>query len=242
VSVCAGSEDPAYVRQVQGGSSDPPGCQARTIVQVSRFTSMPVVLTPNADAIRRAAQLIRDGLVVAYPTDTLYGLAVDPRNSNAVRRLFELKGRPESSALTLIAADVEQADAAGAFASVAARLAATWWPGPLTIVVPARPILARETLAGGTTVGIRVPNDDVARGLARAFGYCITATSANRSGEPAAVTGDEVVSMLPRVDAVIDAGRVRGGAPSTIVAIENEGPRLLRDGAVAWDRVIKSLE
>ena len=202
---------------------------------------VPIVLAADADGVRQAAQLIHDGLVVAYPTDTLYGLAVDPRNSRAVRRLFELKGRPESSALTLIAADLEQAQAAGDFASMAARLAATWWPGPLTIVVPARPVLARETLAGGTTVGIRVPNDDVARGLARACGYCITATSANRSGERPAVAGDEVVAMLPHVDAVIDAGRVRGGAPSTIVAIEDDRPRLLRDGAVAWDRVIKSL-
>ena len=203
---------------------------------------MPIVLAADSGGVRHAAQLIRDGLVVAYPTDTLYGLAVDPRNSRAVRRLFELKGRPESSALTLIAADLEQADAAGTFASTAARLAALWWPGPLTIVVPARSILARETLAGGATVGIRVPDDEVARGLARAAGYCITATSANRSGEPAAVTGEAVASMLPHVDAVIDAGRVRGGAPSTIVAIENDRPRLLRDGAVAWDRVIRSLE
>lgn len=203
---------------------------------------MPIVLTTGADAIRQAAQLVRDGLVVAYPTDTLYGLAVDPRNSGAVRRLFALKGRPESSALTLIAADAAQAEAAGTFDATAVRLASAWWPGPLTIVVAARSSLATETLAGGTTVGVRVPDHPIARALARECGFCITATSANRSGQAAAVSRDEVVAMLPAVDGVVDGGPVRGGAPSTIVAIENDGPRLVRDGAVAWERVLKSLQ
>src|SRR5882672_953130 len=101
---------------------------------------------PDPAVIREAAQLIRDGLVVAYPTDTLYGLAVDPRNAAAVRRLYELKGRAEGSALTLIAADLAHARAAGDLTPNAERLAARWWPGPLTIVVRARPILAREVL------------------------------------------------------------------------------------------------
>jgi L-threonylcarbamoyladenylate synthase len=204
--------------------------------------AMPLLLGTDAEAVGRAAHLVREGRVVAYPTDTLYGLAVDPRNAPAVRRLFALKGRPESSALTLIAADLAQAEAAGEFGAVAARLAAAWWPGPLTIVVTARPLLAPETLANGATVGIRVPDHAAARALARACGFCITATSANRSGMPPAVTVDEVASMLPDVDAAIDGGRVRGGAPSTIVAIEHERARLLRDGAIAWDRVLKSLQ
>src|ERR671912_207815 len=123
---------------------------------------MPVVLqvdprAPDPAVIRRAAEMIRDGLVVAYPTDTLYGLAVDPRNAPAVRRLFELKGRPESAALTLIASGPSQGRAAGEMTAAAERLAAQWWPGPLTIVIVARPVLAPETLAGGRTVGVRVP-------------------------------------------------------------------------------------
>ncbi len=203
---------------------------------------MPTVLGTDASALREAAQLLRDGKVVAYPTDTLYGLAVDPRNSDSVRRLFALKGRAGSSALTLIAADVAQAEAVGEFGAAAARLAAHWWPGPVTIVVTARPGLARETLAGGTTVGVRVPDQRVACGLARALGFCITATSANRSGTSAAVTAHEVLAMLPDVDAVIDAGRVTGGAPSTMIGVEREHPVLLREGAVAWERVIKSLQ
>src|SRR3954469_23901829 len=122
--------------------------------------------SPDPAVIREAADLIRRGLVVAYPTDTVYGLAVDPRNAGAVKRLFDLKGRPETSALTLIAADLSHVRAAGEMTADAERLAAHWWPGPLTIVVPARAILARETLAGGETVGIRIPDHAAAIALA----------------------------------------------------------------------------
>src|SRR5436190_12431660 len=118
------------------------------------MAQMPQVLrvdpdSPDPAVIREAAEMIRDGLVVAYPTDTLYGLAVDPRNENAVRRLYELKGRPERSALTLIAADLSHVRAAGEMTAPAERLAARWWPGPLTIVVTARPVLSSGMLAGG---------------------------------------------------------------------------------------------
>src|SRR5450759_2389382 len=110
---------------------------------------MPVILQvdprfPDPAVIREAAEMVRAGLVVAFPTDTLYGLAVDPRNAAAVRRLFELKGRPGTSPLSLIAADLACVRAAGHMTAQAERLAARWWPGPLTIVVRAMPILARE--------------------------------------------------------------------------------------------------
>jgi L-threonylcarbamoyladenylate synthase len=208
---------------------------------------MPVLLrvqaeSPDAVAIRQAAQLIRDGLVVAYPTDTLYGLAVDPRNPAAVRRLFELKGRPESSGLTLIAADAAQARAAGDVNATAARLAQRWWPGPVTIVVPANAVLARAILAGGTTVGIRVPDHAVAVALAREAGFCVTATSANRSGEAPASTPEAVLAALPDVDAILDAGPSRGGAPSTMVRAGDDGITLIRAGAVPWERVLESLK
>ena len=198
--------------------------------------------SPDLAVIREAARMIRDGLVIAYPTDTMYGLAVDPRNADAVQRLYALKGRPESSALTLIAADLGQAQAAGQMTASAARLASRWWPGPLTIVVPARATLAREILAGGATVGIRVPDHDVAIALARETGFCVTATSANRSGATAAATPAAVVAALPDVDAVLDAGPSRGGAPSTIVDASRREITLVRAGAVPWERVLRSLE
>ncbi len=198
-------------------------------------------LDPDPAVIRQAAEMIREGLVVAYPTDTLYGLAVDPRNADAVRRLYDLKGRPETSALTLIAADTAHARAAGEMTADAERLAARWWPGPVTIVVRARPILARETLGGGGTVGIRMPDHVVAVALARDTGFCVTATSANRSGATAASTPGAVAAALPDVDAILDAGPSRGGAPSTIVDASARLVTLIREGAVPWERVLKSL-
>jgi L-threonylcarbamoyladenylate synthase len=181
-------------------------------------------------------------LVVAYPTDTLYGLAVNPRNPDAVRRLYALKGRAETSALTLIAAEMSHVRAAGEMTPAAERLAAKWWPGPLTLVIRARSIVTAETLAGGTTVGIRVPDHAVATALARDTGFCVTATSANRSGATAAATPAAVVAALPDVDAVLDAGPSRGGAPSTIVDASHREITLVRAGAVPWERVLRSLE
>lgn len=210
------------------------------------MTPMPLVFQvdphdPDPAVIGQAARMVADGLVVAYPTDTLYGLAVDPRNAAAVRRLFDLKGRVETSPLTLIAADAAQVRAAGAMTSVAERLAAHWWPGPLTMVIEARPILAAETLAGGQTVGIRIPDNRIAQALADTFGFCITATSANRSGAPAAASADEVVLAVPDVDAVLDGGPAPGGPPSTIVDAARHELTLIRAGVVPWDRVLRSL-
>ena len=208
---------------------------------------MPLVLqvdpdNPDPAVIREAAEMIHEGLVVAYPTDTLYGLAVDPRNDDAVRRLYDLKGRSEESALTLIAADMAHARAAGDMTPQAERLAARWWPGPLTIVVRARPILARGMLAGGGTVGIRIPAHVVAIALARDAGFCVTATSANRSGATVGATAAAVTAALPDVDAILDAGAARGGAPSTIVDASARLVALIREGVVPWERVLKSLQ
>ena len=209
---------------------------------------MPLILRVDAHApdtaavIQQAAEMIRSGLVVAYPTDTLYGLAVDPRNAAAVRRLFDLKGRPDTSALTLIAADAAQVREAGEMTVAAERLAARWWPGPLTIVVDARPEIARETLAGGRTVGVRVPNHATAVALARAAGFCITATSANRSGATAVSWPGAAAEALPDVDAVLDAGPAPGGPPSTIVNATGREITLVRAGAVPFERVLRSLE
>jgi len=197
---------------------------------------------PDPAAIREAARMIRDGFVVAYPTDTLYGLAVDPRNAYAVQRLYALKGRAETSALTVIAADIAQARLAGALTPPAERLARDWWPGPLTIVVPADTVLAPAALAGGHTVGIRVPAHAVAVELAREAGFCITATSANRSGSTACSVPDAVRAALPDLDAIVDAGPARGGEPSTIVGAFDRDVTLIRQGAVPWDRVLRSLQ
>ena len=195
----------------------------------------------DSGVIRQAAEMLRRGLVVAYPTDTLYGLAVDPRDADAVKRLYELKGRLDTSALTLIAADVAQVQAAGEMTQLAHRLAERWWPGPLTIVMRARPVVVREVLAAGQTVGIRIPDHPVAAALAREAGFCITATSANRSGAPATSSAESVVDALPGIDAVLDGGAARGGAPSTIVDVSGAAIALVREGVLPWSKVLESL-
>ena len=197
---------------------------------------------PENELLDRAARAINEGKVVAIPTDTFYGLAVDPRNEAAVARLYELKGRSTTSALTLIAADVEQAMRAATFGRTARRLAERCWPGPLTIVVEAQAVIPSTTLAGGRTVGVRVPDHAVARGIARAFGFCITATSANVSGHPPAISAADVRASLPGVDVVVDSGTARGGAPSTIVDATTEDVRLVRAGAIPWELVLEFFE
>jgi L-threonylcarbamoyladenylate synthase len=197
---------------------------------------------PDPAAIAAAVEVLRAGGVVAFPTDTLYGLAVDPRSAEAVERLFALKTRDRNVAVPLVASDLEQARRAGEFGPRERRVAEVFWPGPLSVVIPARPSIARASLGGGSTVAIRVPAHAVARELASALGFCVTATSANTAGHPPAVSGDAVALALPGVDLLLDGGDAPGGAPSTIVAFDNDGPVLVRAGVVAWDRVIKSLQ
>ena len=193
-------------------------------------------------ALSRAVEILRAGGLVAYPTDTLYGLAVDPRNHRALQSLFAAKGRPAEQAIPLIAADVEQAEMAVEMTPGGAVLARRFWPGPLSLVLRARPLIDGAALGGGDTAAIRVPGHDVARALAKAFGCCLTATSANLTGQPAVRAAEQLdAELLSRVDLVLDGGPTAGGAPSTLVDATQTPPRLLRVGAVAWERVLESL-
>jgi len=197
---------------------------------------------PQPDRIAQAADVLRQGGIVVFPTDTLYGLAVDPSRDDAVTKLYEAKGRDPRMAVPLIAADLAQAERAGALGPVEHRLARAFWPGPLSLVVPARGHLSRRVVANDQTIAVRVPAHRVARDLAWAFGACITASSANLSGQSPVETVARIVEAktLP-IEAVLDAGPTAGGLPSTIVRITADGPQLVRAGAIAWDRVLESL-
>ncbi|MBA2301826.1 MAG: threonylcarbamoyl-AMP synthase [Acidobacteria bacterium] len=193
--------------------------------------------------VDQAVAHLRNGGVVAYPTDTLYGLAVDPRSAEAVRRLFAIKGREPGRAVPLIAADLQQAAAAGALSERAKRVADAFWPGPLSIVLSAAADLCAEVLAPDGSVAVRVPASAVARALAAQFGFAITATSANLSGEPGAISAAVVCEHLGgRIDMVLDGGDSPGGPPSTIIDLRGTAPRLVRAGAIAWDRVLRSIK
>jgi L-threonylcarbamoyladenylate synthase len=195
--------------------------------------------SPQRDAIQEAAKWILSGGVVAIPTDTLYGLAVDPFSADAVARVFAVKGRSAERALPLIAADAAQVAAhLGRLSGDGERLTARFWPGPLTLLVAAPRALVRDVSGGTGKVGVRVPADDVARAICAAVGRPITATSANVSGEAATSDPATVERTLgDRIDLLIDTGPTPGGAPSTIVDATGERTALVRAGALAWDEI-----
>lgn len=197
---------------------------------------------PDRAALRPAVEALGAGAVVAFPTDTLYGLAIDPRQSAAARRLFAAKRRPAGLAVPLIAADAGQTgQAVQHLTPLARRIADRWWPGPVSMVLDAAPTLDPLLTAAGT-VALRVPAHPLARRLAGDFHHPITATSANRSGEPPAADAKAAAEALGReVAFVIDGGPTPGGPPSTIVDVRGAAPVLVREGAVSWERVLQSL-
>jgi L-threonylcarbamoyladenylate synthase len=199
----------------------------------------------DATLIARAADLIVRGEVVAYPTETFYGLAADPRNARAIERVFEAKGRRSDEPLPLIAADVAQVERwFGALSPQAALLARRFWPGPLTLVLPlpASHTFPTTLTAGRSNIAVRVPAHPIARVLAAAAGGAITSTSANPSGTPPATTADEVRRTLgDRIALVIDGGTTPGGAPSTIIDVQQPQPTLVRAGVLPWERVLSLL-
>jgi L-threonylcarbamoyladenylate synthase len=190
-----------------------------------------------------AVAALRKGGVVAFPTETFYGLAADPRSSAAVKNLFVVKRRPADLPVPLIAASVAQIEAhIGLMTPLARRLAAAGWPGPLTLVIPASGQLPDDVHLGTGKIAVRVPGHVVARALAECAGHAITSTSANFSGETPPSTADEVAATFgDTIDAIIDAGRTPGGLPSTIVDATGELPVLVRAGILPWKRVLEFL-
>lgn len=194
---------------------------------------------PQRDAVQEAAKWILNGGVVALPTDTLYGLAADPFSAAAIARVFAVKGRAAERALPLIASDAAQVVThLGPLPPAGQRLADRFWPGPLTLLVSAPLGLAGAVTGGTGTVGVRVPADAVARAICAAAGRPVTATSANASGQPPTPDPDQVERELgDRIDLLIDTGRTRGGAASTIVDVTGAHPALVRAGAISWDDI-----
>lgn len=195
----------------------------------------------DAELIREIARIgaiLRRGGVVAYPTETFYGLGALARDAATLDRLARAKGRPEGKPLPLVAADAEMAGEVAVLEGLALALARRFWPGPLTLVVPARPGLPGPVTAGTATVGIRVPGSEIARALCRAAGGPIVSTSANPSGGPPPASAEALDAALrARIDGVLDAGPTSGGLPSTVVAVEGDRLRLVREGAVPFAEV-----
>jgi L-threonylcarbamoyladenylate synthase len=180
-----------------------------------------------------AAAILRRGGLVAFPTETVYGLGALASDAAAARRVFAAKGRPADNPLIVHVADPEDAHAVSVVTPLARELAGRFWPGPLTLVLPARRRVPAEVRAGLPTVAVRCPAHALARALIRASGAPVAAPSANRSGRPSPTSAEAVLEDLDgRIDAVLDGGPCARGVESTVVDATGERPRLLRLGAV----------
>ena len=200
---------------------------------------MDLALSKRAPAdeagIARAAKLLREGGLVAFPTETVYGLGADASDGKAVAAIFAAKGRPRFNPLIVHLPDLAAAEREGRFSPIALRLAARFWPGPLTLVVPRRAEASASLLvsAGLDTIALRVPAHRTAQALLKAVGRPLAAPSANPSGAVSATTALHVAEGLgDRIDLVLDDGATPLGLESTVVGIDGERPVLLRPGAI----------
>ncbi|TVQ63413.1 MAG: threonylcarbamoyl-AMP synthase [Phycisphaerales bacterium] len=213
-----------------------PPCGATKGRQVS--SPNPTRVDPR---IAEAAQRLRDGGVVAFPTETVYGLGADARDEAAVRRIYDLKGRPAHKPLTLHVSDSAMARPyARAWPQRAQALTDRFWPGPLTIVLPRSALASDFVCAGADGVGLRCPDHPLTLALIRALGAPIVGPSANRSGEPPAASADEVRAVFDERDVyVLDAGPCPGRTPSTVLDLTDpQGrERILRAGALSAEQL-----
>ena len=192
----------------------------------------------DARDVDEAARALASGLVVAIPTDTVYGLAVDPHRPGAVDRLFALKARPRDVRLPVLVAGEEQLlQVAAAVPDLARRLIAVFWPGALTLVLPRRPGSLAELGTGQGTVGLRCPAHPVPLALCRGAGPLAT-TSANLHGQEPITTADGVRAAFPEGVAVVLDGGTCAGLPSTVVDCTKPQPELVRPGRIPWDEVV----
>lgn len=190
---------------------------------------------PENELIHEAVALLRAGKVVAFPTETFYGLAVDAANDSAIERIFQIKGRAFSSPIALIAGSKSGISGlVTEIPDVAQRLMQAFWPGPLTLLFPASPQISPRLTAGTGKIGIRVSSHPIADSLANRLGGPITATSANLSGTSECLIAGEVLATLGnRIDLIIDGGPSPGGKGSTFIDTTVDPPVCLREGAIA---------
>lgn len=229
-----------------GGGSTIPAASATGLPRLGGVGIGVSLVRPDDEAGRAAAiDVLAAGGLVALPTDTVYGLAVALDAPEGIARLFAAKSRPPEKGIVLLVADTVQAEAVATFGPAARALALAFWPGGLTLILPRRPDVALpDSLTGGApTIGLRVPDHESPRAIARALGP-LPVTSANRSGEPEARSAEAVLAALGAVAdlrLVLDGGPSGGGRPSTVVDCSVEPPRILRVGAISGDAVAAAL-
>lgn len=206
-----------------------------------QHTPVSTLPASEANAIARAVEVLRAGGLVAYPTDTVYGLAALATNDAAVEKLFAVKQRaPDQSMPLLIASPRDLAQIAADVPAVARRLIGHFWPGGLTIVLPKAAAFHSKALVGNT-VGVRVPDHPIPRQLVQLLDAPITGTSANVSGGPQPMSADDVRKQLgDSIDLIVDGGRCEGGRPSTVIDCTTEPPRIVREGAIGREELVRA--
>ena len=194
---------------------------------------------PDQGALAEAGRILRGGGLVAFPTETVYGLGANALDSGAVEGIFSAKGRPADNPLIVHVYDPAQVyDLSDDVTVPARRLMEVFWPGPLTVVLPKSPVVPREVTAGLDTVAIRMPAHPVALAFMKAAGVPVAAPSANRSGRPSPTTARHVLDDLDgRIDAVIDGGPCRVGLESTVLDLAAEPPVILRPGGISREDI-----
>lgn len=192
----------------------------------------------QAGAIEEAARLLKDGHLIAFPTDTLYGVGADTFNPRAIKKLFAAKGRPLEKGIPVLLSDVEYlGEIVGQTSDLTMKLAQKFWPGPLTLILPKRDSIS-EIISPDENIAVRVPDNDVARKFIRAAGGAVATSSANRSGEPPALDAQEALAALgDSIAAVLDGGKVSLGIASTIVDCTDFPPRILRQGPLTAEEL-----
>jgi len=197
----------------------------------------------DAQTASVAARIIQNGGLVAIPTETVYGLGANGLDETAVAKIFEVKGRPQDNPLILHVADVSQIEKfCHSIPKVAYDLAEKFWPGPLTMVLPARDTVPRRTTAGHSTVAVRCPDSEITRQIIRLAGVPLAAPSANISGKPSTTTAEHVRHDHDgKIDLIVDGGACRVGVESTIVDLTEDRPRLLRPGGITPEQLVEVL-
>jgi L-threonylcarbamoyladenylate synthase len=199
---------------------------------------------PDISLIAEAVNILEGGGVVAYPTETFYGLAADCRNENALEKIFLIKGRDIKNPLSVIIGDLgDLKDIVQEIPQYALLLIDKFWPGALTLVFTASQNVSPRLMAGTGKIGVRISSHPIATALAKALRHPVTATSANPSGAGECTSAHDVIECLgDRIDAVIDGGRVPGGKGSTIIDTTANPPVILREGAISNSLILNVLE
>lgn len=198
----------------------------------------------SAEAFTRAVAALKRGAVIVFPTETLYGLGADAFNKTAVERIVSLKGRNPENPIPVIIADREMLnDVVTEVSPVAQKLIERFWPGPLTLVLPAKKNLSEQLLNRDGGIGIRISSHPLAARLARELGHPLTATSANPSGkEPARTVAEAKGYFSDKLEIFLDGGRLEGSKGSTVVEIVENNLRIIREGEVSWQELEKALK